>query len=152
MSNVEENHRWNELQECKYEFQKIVNLLVEFDEKTGRYRRYPDRETHFMRKAISVGDTDCMRIFLQHLGGFVYHVVVELSIKGGQVCTGWVHEDGIRVERDEFQESKTHPVHSILCMTDLYEKNSMPLSDDPVEMCVAESTLTLLFESKLELK
>ena len=138
------NRKWTELLERKDEFQGIVRLLVEFDEKTGRYRKYGDQETHYMRKAISVAEPESLRIFLKHLGGFVYYVVAQLISESGHVSTSWVHEDGIRGERDEFKEISTHPVHTILCMTDLYEENSKPLPDDPAEICVDDPTLHLL--------
>ena len=38
---------WRELTTRKEEFSKIVKLLVEFDEKTGRYLKYNHPETHW---------------------------------------------------------------------------------------------------------
>jgi len=112
---------WAVLTQDLEEFQAITRLLVEFDEKTGRYGRFRDPETHYMRKALSTGDPDLLRVFLRHLGGFIYHVVVEYTGPGGLVITAWVHEDGIRTERDRFYSRKSHPVHSIRCLTDLHE-------------------------------
>lgn len=100
------------------EFQKIVRLLVEFDEKTGRYLKYNDPETHFMRRAASVAAS--VRFFAKDLGGFIYSVVAIVKNASGHLQTGWVHEDGIKQER--IQGDKTHPVNSIVCLTDLFER------------------------------
>lgn len=110
---------WRELVRRKEEFLKIVQLLVDFDEKTGRYARYKDTETHYMRRAIASADPEKVRIFLRELGGFVYSIVAEVQSAGGLVATAWVHEDGIRQEREGAE--KKHPVHHIVCVTDLYE-------------------------------
>ena len=134
---------WHELESKKEEFQKIVRLLVDFDETTGRYRRYGDPETHFMRRSVSVADADRLRIFLCPLGGFVYYIVAELQSGGGCVSTGWVHEDGIRAERDEFREEKAHPVHSIVCMTDLFEQFSVKMDGDFSLSSVSAQTIEL---------
>jgi len=131
------NHHWKELSGGRDEFQKIVKLLVDFDETTGRYRRYGDPEAHYMRRSISVADPETLRVFLQDLGGFIYYVVVELKTEGGAVSTSWIHEDGIRAERDEFSEEENHPVHSIVCMTDLYKNYSVkiPLDFHDIDVC-----------------
>ena len=142
------NKLWRELTDKKEEFQKIVKLLVDFDESTGRYRRYGDPESHYMRRSISVSDPDHLRIFIQDLGGFVYYIVVELRTAGGQVSSSWIHEDGIRAERDEFQHMEDHPVHEIVCMTDLYENNSSEISQDFSNVFVGEITLELLSSEK----
>ncbi len=41
-------------------FQEILELLVRFDEQTGRLEKNPELETHYMRKAI------CHAKFLIH--------------------------------------------------------------------------------------
>jgi len=97
-----------------------------------------------------VAEPELLRIFLQHLGGFIYYVVAELHGPGGRVSTSWVHEDGIRAERDEYAHRKSHPVHTILCLTDLYEENSRPLPENPAEICVDDPTLCLLTGDPLE--
>lgn len=140
--------QWYEIDENKEEFQKIVKLLVDFDETTGRYRRYGDPETHFMRRSVSVADPEMLRVFLNHLGGYVYYIVVELKSQGGSISTSWIHEDGIRSERDEFREQKDHPVHGILCITDLAEKFSVKLNEDFSQTALSSDTQELLSEGK----
>lgn len=115
---------WRELSGRKSEFQDIVRLLCEFDERTGRFRRFADPQTHYMRKAVASCDPQLLRIFLRELGGFVYHVAVELRCESGSVATSWIHEDGIRAERDTFAGQGEHPVHNITCMTDLFAGTS----------------------------
>ncbi len=87
---IEQASAWKELVRRKEDFLKIVQLLVDFDEKTGRYARYRDTETHFMRRAIASADAEKVRIFLRHLGGFVYSIVAEVQSPGGFVATAWV--------------------------------------------------------------
>lgn len=119
---IEQASAWKELVRRKEDFLKIVQLLVDFDEKTGRYARYRDTETHFMRRAVAAADPERVRIFLKHLGGFVYSIVAEVQSPGGLVATAWIHEDGIRQEREG--APKEHPVHSIVCVTDLFAVES----------------------------
>lgn len=114
---------WRELVGRREEFQAIVRLLTEFDERTGRFRRFGDPETHYMRRALCVCDCEQLRVFFRALGGYVYRVAVELRGRCGSVATGWVHEDGIRGERETFAHESGHPVHGIVCLTDLYEND-----------------------------
>lgn len=132
---------WRELTDRKDEFSKIIRLLVEFDEKTGRYLKYNDPETHFMRRAIAVADSSRLRVFLRDLGGFVYSVVCELRSPAGVTATAWIHEDGIRNEREGAEEN--HPVHSIICVTDLYSGSGECI---PEETGVSSVTLDLMAE------
>ncbi len=121
---------WRELLGRKDDFQAIVRLLTEFDERTGRFRRFSDPETHYMRRALAVCDSECLRVFVRSLGGFVYQVAVELRGRAGSVATGWVHEDGIRAERETFSGEARHPVHSITCLTDLYESDCVDSDEE----------------------
>ncbi|MCE9597477.1 MAG: hypothetical protein K8S54_05870 [Spirochaetia bacterium] len=130
---------WRELTQKKEEFSKIIRLLVEFDEKTGRYLKYNDPETHFMRRAIAVADPAKLRVFLRDLGGFVYSIVAELRSTAGVTSTAWIHEDGIRQEREGAET--THPVHSIVCVTDLYSESCECI---PEETGVSPVTLDLM--------
>jgi len=115
---------WIELTSRKDEFTKIVKLLVEFDERTGRYRRYGCESSHWLRKALAVSDQECIRILLRNLGGFVYSVVVEIRTDSGFATMSWLHDDGIRKERDEKKSEANHPVHSIVCVTDLFNEGT----------------------------
>lgn len=108
--------------------QGIVRLLTEFDERTGRFRRFKDPETHYCRKAVCSADPGLLTFRVADLGGFVYQVVAEmvngvddgdLPIEASQrLVTVWVHEDGIRAERDLFSgDSKHHFRPSNTCST-----------------------------------
>ena len=133
---------WRELTARKEEFSKIVKLLVEFDEKTGRYLKYNHPETHYMRRAVAACDPENLRIFLKSLGGFVYSVVAEVKSAAGLTATAWVHEDGIRQEREGCDAG--HPVHQIVCVTDLFEADSQAI--DVVHSCVSQPAADLLAE------
>src|SRR6185436_20771078 len=100
------------------EVQKIVRLLVEFDEKTGRYAQYENAENHYIRKAVAVSHQENVHIYLKDMGGDIFAIVAHLANPSGRVTTAWVHEDGIHAERQEAELD--HPVHKIICMTDLY--------------------------------
>lgn len=113
---------WIELTSKREEFTKIVKLLVAFDQNTGRYARYENESSHWLRKAVSVAEPDALRVILKHLGGFVYSVVTEQRTESGFCVTCWVHEDGIRSEREDKMSEPRHPVHSIVCVSDLYQE------------------------------
>lgn len=88
---------------------------------------YVEAEAHFMRKAVAVVNPKNLRVFISDLGGFVYHIVAVIS-GSGFLSTGWIHEDGIRTEREMFPDL-SHPVHSITCVSDLYEECSEPTEE-----------------------
>lgn len=133
---------WREITNRKEEFQKIVSLLIEFDERTGRYQRYGDPESHYMRKAVARANPEDLRIFVQNLGGFLYYVVVELASPGGRVSTGWLHEDGIKAERTTL--GGDHPVQRIVCLSDLVEVDSSTVSEETSLSCVDSATAELM--------
>jgi hypothetical protein len=141
--NREKNqYEWREIISEKREFCGIVKLLVDFDEKTERFRRYAHPETHYMRKAVGVADPAFIRIFIRDCGGYVYHIVSEINTDAGFMSTFWIHEDGIRAEREILKDQLDHPVHSIVCVSDLYEYNSEPV--DPLLSGVGEVTIELM--------
>lgn len=110
--------KWLELGQGAAEFQRILQLLVEYDERTGRSKRCAEPHLHLMRKAIALAPTEEVRIYACALGGFVYSLAAELQSACGRLATAWIHEDGIRLEREQFSDP-SHPVHSIVCLTDL---------------------------------
>jgi len=109
---------WMELNTRKDELFKIVNLLLDFDEKSGRYLRYADRSSHWTRRAIAASEPENTRILIQDLGNFCYTITAQYQSTTGLVATTYVHEDGIRQERS--QHAENHPVHKIVCVTDLF--------------------------------
>ena len=112
---------WKEIVDRKREFQEMLRLLLLFDERSGRYLEYNEPELHFMRKAAAVADPGLLRIYIRELRPCVYYVVAELQVGGGRLATSYVHEDGIRLEREERREDAEHPVHRITCLSDLFE-------------------------------
>ena len=117
-------HGWFALKSRKDEFSRILKLLTDFDDRTGRAKRYPDPETHLMRKAIAIANPDLVRIYLRRIATDVFSIVSELKCDSGIVVTGWVTEDGIHTERAT--QPSDHPVHNIVCITDLFERDSAP--------------------------
>jgi hypothetical protein len=112
---------WQQLTvEDNPEFQKIVKLLTEFDDKTGRFISYANPESHYARKAIAIVDPTNLKVYVFPLGGYVYSIVAECTSVSGYIVTAWVHEDGIRQEREDADPE--HPVHKIVCLTDLFER------------------------------
>lgn len=104
------------------EMQRIVGLLVDFDERTGRHQRYEETHTHWFRKAAAKARTGDVEFFARPLAPetFVYSVVAVIVGDSASGSTKWIHEDGIRMERDS--NDIGHPVHKIVCLTDLYDR------------------------------
>ena len=120
---------WVEIEGRKEEFIKIVRLLVEYDEKTGRAGR--GGGNHYLRAAIAHVDPADLRLFARHKGAFAYEILCTIDNQGGYLVTTWIHEDGIPPEREGLLEFPDHPVHSIVCLTDLMEgaKPNNPILD-----------------------
>ena len=112
------------------DMQRIVRLLTEYDEKTGRYLSYKDPETHFARKAIGAASSG-VRFVVRDLGGFVYSVIA--YYEGSGIATAWVHEDGIQQER----ESGMQIPESIRCLTD-FVRSASPANLDFVPVSVLD--------------
>jgi len=125
---------WYEIIDRKEDFQNILQLLVQFDENTGRYRK-SDPQNHYLRKACTVSPAECLRIFVQRLDESVYYLVLCLDSSGGHEVTGYIHEDGI------FDERRTapadHPVHRITCLTDLFA-GAVALAPESQRECLRE--------------
>lgn len=114
----------------KQQLRKIIELLVRFDEKTERHMRYENPELHYMRKVIIAANQDNVTYNVkplnEHLdGASAYLLEVSYVMKTGDcehaLHTSWIHEDGIFMERQTAPEG--HPVHSIVCLTDLYNES-----------------------------
>ncbi|MEQ8351646.1 MAG: hypothetical protein RH862_09190 [Leptospiraceae bacterium] len=118
-----EKIEWREIEQGKENFQEIIKMLVEFDERTGRHSYAPLQECHFMRKAISVGNPENLRILVCAYPSNLYYVAARLQNEQGRVTTCWVHEDGVAAERADRRNEPEHPVHQILCMSDIFSKN-----------------------------
>jgi hypothetical protein len=118
---------FRELLTRKTEFQEMMRLLVDYDERTGRFHRYDGAELHYLRKTAALAPPDKLRVYLRQVEPFVYAVVVELATDGARVATAWIHEDGIRAEREVWTDPD-HPVHGIVCMTDLFTTDTTPIA------------------------
>lgn len=136
---------WKEITKRKEGFQALVAVLVDFDERTARYRRYGDPEQHFFRKAIALADPDDLRVFVRKLRGYVYFVVAEVRTECGFCATSWVHEDGVQLERDQLSSEPEHPVHGVNCLSDYYRRYSESFADDIEEVSLSDSTIDLMF-------
>ena len=102
------------------ELQSILKLLTTFDEKTGRCEKYEDRETHEMRKAIANAEPEKLNVAVQCIGDYNYRVIAECLNSSGYVITSWTHQDDIQREKDIFASNKTHPIHGLVNLTDLF--------------------------------
>lgn len=139
---------WRELCERKRDFQDIMRLLIDYDERTGRFERYDGSELHYLRKTIALCREADLRIYLRSLGAFVYCVVGELRTAGARVATAWVHEDGIRAEREVWTDPE-HPVHGITCLTDLFQAASRALNLDLEAGGPGDCALELMLDESL---
>lgn len=102
--------------------QRILLLLLDFNDRVGNAAPEP---ANSLRRAIACADHRHVRFFVEPItdddgADFVYKVLGEYTQYPDMVTTSWVHEDGIRSERDLYPAG--HPVHSITCLTDLYER------------------------------
>lgn len=118
---------WRELTTRKEEFQRILKLLIAFDEKVGRHIRYEAHETHWARHAISSADPSRVRVLMKRISDCVYTIVCECRSSSAIIIASWVHEDGIKSERET--AATDHPVHKIICISDLFEGDSMRAVD-----------------------
>lgn len=104
--------------------QEIVRLLTDFDIKTGRHLKYPDLHRHYERCAIAHCPTDSLTFVITEMENQQYTYIVQATSNDTQskdyVKTEWIYEDGIKMERRE--ENKEHPVHRIVCLTDMFEQ------------------------------
>ena len=64
---------------------------------------------------------------MKRLSDCVYAIVCEYRSSAAIIITSWVHEDGIRSERKT--ATADHPVHRIICISDLFEGASMRADD-----------------------
>lgn len=107
------------------DIQKIILLLVEFVERTGQHKNYHDIDAHYARFGVALANPQNIKVYIKHLGGYVYVIIGEVKSNSTRITTAWVHEDGIQQERIEHKDIE-HPVHTIVCVTDLYQKCISP--------------------------
>lgn len=135
---------WKEMMQCKERFQGMVAMLAEYDERTGRYRKFGEPEQHYFRRALVVADTEDLRVFMKRMRGFVFYVVVELRTSCGFCATSWVHEDGVELEREAVRDDPDHPVHVFDSLSDFYRRYCLQLPDDFDEVALNINTIELM--------
>lgn len=121
--NAENKNEYNKLTGGATEkFQSIIGLLTNFDSKTGRWRKYSNPETHFMRRAISLANPDDLIVLIKKIDTYTYRIVVRYVSDHATLSIAWTLEDGIAHERSEYADLN-HPVHGITCLTDIYDSD-----------------------------
>jgi len=103
------------------EFQKILAMLVKFDELTGRHLRYEDIESHYARTALSTAKPEAVKFFARKdAEEHCYTIVGYVTSKNAVAAASWTHQDGIAQERNDAEVG--HPVHDIVCIGDLFAR------------------------------
>ncbi|MEQ9366379.1 MAG: hypothetical protein RIF32_19215 [Leptospirales bacterium] len=142
-----------EIVEQKEEYQNMVRLLLHFDERSGRFKAYSEPELHYMRKAATVCKPAHLRVFVRPLEDRIYGVVLEVRLGGGIMATAFVHEDGIAIEREERKSDPLHPVHNIVCLSDLLSGAlPCPIAGDWSQDRPGEAVLELMKSDSLWLE
>jgi hypothetical protein len=102
---------------------EVINLLVRFDEKTGRCDQYTNSELHYMRKVLCKADPANITVHATRDSEWLFFLEATLELEYEEYThrmeTAWLHEDGIFQERETAPPD--HPVHKIVCLNDLYE-------------------------------
>ena len=106
-----ERENWKEIKNetDKKEFQEILSIL----------NRYYGQKNEFREKLV-LANPESFSVKLKSKGGNAFSVLVELD----KVLEIWTHLDGIVEERKTRSKkgNLNHPVFTIVCLTDLYEK------------------------------
>ena len=122
---------WREVVDKNSEFQHILRLLIQNYSKKDNEKQ---QSLNYLRQAICICKPEEMRIFIQHLGGYLYQIVCQIELQAAYMTTTWLHEDGIQSERDARVEQKQHPIHTLLCLTDFYKKYSKRIDIEENEL------------------
>lgn len=115
---------WRELRDSRELFQDILSVIVEYTEATNQQHRSVAAAGHYMRKAVVFADPEHIRIFLRTLPDHdtMFYVIADVSLpSGNQLTASWLHEDSLTNDRALYREDPAHRVHSITCLTDLYD-------------------------------
>ena len=147
-----ETGRWHELRGGQRDLQSILQILLDYDERSGSLEVIGSMALHFMRRSVGICRSESLRVFALSLGGNVFYLVAEVMLRGGYLATSWIHEDGIYTERRERRHEPEHAVHSVLCLTDLVLEFGVPLTPDQLtesETAPGEPALDLMFDAAL---
>lgn len=132
--------QWHRLVSAHEEFQRILRLLLEYDERNERQNL---SELHYLRQAISTARAEDLCVYIRDMGGYLFHIVAELKVPGGEAATAWLHEDGIQAERDMRSNQPDHAVHKLFCMSDILKEHSESIMLDEN---IGETTLKLMVD------
>ncbi|ATN94939.1 hypothetical protein [Leptospira phage LE3] len=69
---------------------------------------------HLFREKITEDQVNT-KVQIEKLGPYEF----KITAQNGEQTESWIHLDGVQEEKTKFP--KDHPVHSIVCMTDIYE-------------------------------
>lgn len=114
------NNVWKKVGSKQVEdFQKILKVLVRFHDAV--LSEGEKSQSHEFRKRLSemvvMERTRKVQIYLRKFGKYEYLVYADMN---GET-ESWLHVDGIAEEREQLK-GKDHPVHTIVCMSDIYKK------------------------------
>lgn len=121
---------WFELVERKDEFLDIIRILNRY------YSMHPPThhpsDAYLFREKMIQCSRDMLRIYLKNFGEYEFLVTVKIIDDNREQMESWIHVDGIMQERDQLlQEGKSkHPVHNIICITDLFQKSCRKLEEE----------------------
>lgn len=129
--------QWYELVENKEAFYQISNVLAryykQFDsiEKRGNFIS----ESQNFRDDLISSPPEMIRVFCQRFTQFEYLIYAEIRKDNNVRSDYWIHIDGILEEREEQKKinNRQHPAFSIVCLTDLFEKNCRPVTGEMEE-------------------
>ncbi len=135
---------WRQLEDHNSAFQHILRLLIKHEQE---FEKENLSWLFYIRKAVSLCDPQVLWVFMHSLGGYLFHVVVQIEVSGLRLATSWLHEDGIQSERDARTNQKDHPIHHILCLSDLYAKHTKIINTDTKQGCPSQAAIRLMLES-----
>ncbi len=137
------HENWRELESHHKTFQKILQLLVQ-NEKISKTNK--NLCLFYMRQSICHCQPDQIRFYFRDLKNYLFHVVAEISVPGGEMATAWLHEDGIQAERDRQHHDAVNPVHHLFCLQDLYKNYTRVVKLYSSENGPSEGALLLMLD------
>ncbi|WP_061247703.1 LIC_13246 family protein [Leptospira noguchii] len=126
MVNKKEHHleddSWKEMNEQG--IKEFLIILKVFDAFYSANQKETSKEELKFRSKLQT-EKD-IRIFLKALDEFAYYILAQLKENGKLQSKNWIHIDGIQEEKERFRDlgDLTHPIFSITCVTDIYNKHS----------------------------
>ena len=130
LKNRSSQDHWFELVENKPAFYQILNVLARYY-KQFELETQPTESQKFRDDLIETSPADC-RVFFKKFTEFEYLIYAEIHEKNNIRSDYWIHVDGIAEERNEqkCRNNPEHPVFSIVCVSDLFEKNCRKAAAD----------------------